>query len=268
MDNPSARDAGEPVTIESIINQYGRYVYNMALSLSSNPENAEDLAQETLIQAWKHLTAIKNPAAIKKWLHTICINEFRMMLRKENRENISYVENLEDLEKDGRLLVNVSPTAIDELQTAEEVAKVRDGCFLAMARKLTLNQRLTFSLIDMFDLSVTEVAVILDLTPKAVQGLLYRARMNLDAFFQGHCSFLDIGNPCSCIAWIGFMQERTSWQETMAQKVQTLDYKEKDYRFDPHVRQMILHYYQNIPTQQPPKAWYAKVISLIEQIYK
>lgn len=257
--------SSKSITIESVINQYGQYVYNLALKLSANPENAEDLTQETLIKAWKHLQDIKDTSAIKNWLRTICINEFRMMFRKEKRENICFVENIEDLESDSMLLVDVQPLALDEIQTTEEVGKLRDGCFLAMTQKLSLNQRLAFSLIDMFGMSLKDVAEILELTPKAVKGLLYRARMNLDSFFQGHCSFLDINNPCKCTAWIDFLQTRNSLQEIMEQ---TLDYKKTGYVFDPEVRQKILHYYHDMPSQKPSREWFDKVILLVRNFYK
>lgn len=257
--------SSKSITIESVINQYGQYVYNLALKLSANPENAEDLAQETLIKAWKHLQDINDTSAIKSWLRTICINEFRMMLRKEKRENICFVENIEDLESDSMLLVDVQPLALDEIQTTEEVGKLRDGCFLAMTQKLSLNQRLAFSLIDMFGMSLNDVAEILELTPKAVKGLLYRARMNLDSFFQGHCSFLEINNPCKCTAWIDFLQTRNSLQEVMEQ---TLDYKKAGYVFDPKVRQKILHYYHDMPNQKPSQEWFDKVILLVRNFYK
>lgn len=255
----------EPINIEKVINQYGQYVYNLALKLSANPNTAEDLAQETFIKAWKHISEIKNTSSIKNWLRTICINEFRMLLRKTNREKTSYVENLEELENDSHLLVRVSPLAIDEIQTTEEMARLRNGCFLAMTQKLSLNQRIAFSLIDMFGLSIKEVAEILEITPKAVKGLLYRARMNLEAFFQSHCSFLDINNPCSCTAWIEFVQSRNSLQKIMAE---TLNYKETGYVFDPEVRQKILYYYHNMPLEQPPQEWYDKVIFLVKSFYK
>ncbi|PXV89195.1 RNA polymerase ECF family sigma subunit [Lachnotalea glycerini] len=275
MDKNTAQEADaykentteDELTIEVVITKYGNYIYNLALKLSSNPEDANDLAQETFIKAWKHIADVKEPIAIKKWLRTICVNEFRMMIRKEKRDNICYVENVEDLEKDSTLLINVSPLVIDEIQTTEEVIKLRNGCFLAMTRKLTLNQRITFSLIDMFGLSKNEVSEILGLSEKAVKGLLYRARMNLESFFQGHCSFLDINNPCSCTAWIEFMQNRSQLQEEMKQKIDILDYKERGYSFDSNVRQKILHYYNNMPDQRPSQEWYEKVIELVKKSY-
>lgn len=141
------------ISIEEIVEQYSTYIYNLAYRLSGKSELAEDITQETLIKAWKHIDELHNPKAIKKWLHTICVNEFKMILRKDNK-NIMYVDNIEELEKDSQLLVPNQETIIDEVQANEDVQNLRNGCFLAMSRKLTLNQRIAFSLIDMFGLSI------------------------------------------------------------------------------------------------------------------
>lgn len=254
------------IAIESVIEQYGSYVYNLAFRLSGKPENAQDLAQETFIKAWKYLVDLKEPTALKKWLHVISVNEYKMMVRKETREDVEYIGNIEELENDSNLLIDFQEIVIDEILMSEEIAKIRNGCFFAMSRKLSLNQRIAFSLIDMFGLSISEVANILDITPKAVKGLLYRARMNLDAFFQGHCNILDIKNPCSCESWKAFYRMRDEIQKIMEEKLP--NYKEKEYSFDLQVREKIAYFYRQIPEQQPSKEWYQNVIALVENIYR
>lgn len=101
-----AKNPPPNLSMEKIIEEYGTYIFNIAYKLSGKTEQAEDIAQETFIKAWKHLNELKDHAALKHWLHTICINEFRMTLRKDSRQKITYTDNLEALEKDGELLVN------------------------------------------------------------------------------------------------------------------------------------------------------------------
>lgn len=251
-------------SMEKIIEEYGTYIFNISYKLSGKTEQAEDIAQETFIKAWKHLDELKDPTALKQWLHTICINEFRMTLRKDIRQKTTYIDNIEDLEKDGELLVNPPESIIEEIQASEDVISMRNGCFLAMSRKLSVNQRIVFSLIDMFGLSIQEVADILGITNKAVKGLLYRARMNLDAFFQSHCYFFNTENPCRCEAWVVFFQNRNELQTYMQDKI--LDYTEKGYNFDLEVRQKLALYYHQIPDHIPRKEWYQSVISQFENI--
>ncbi len=54
--------------IERIINTYGSYVFNYALKLSCNPSVAEDLTQETFINAWKKINTLEDSNVIKSWL--------------------------------------------------------------------------------------------------------------------------------------------------------------------------------------------------------
>ena len=51
--------------------------------------------------------------------------------------------------------MNPTEDVIEEVQASEDVISMRNGCFLAMSRKLSVNQRIVFSLIDMFGLSIT-----------------------------------------------------------------------------------------------------------------
>ena len=252
------------VSIDEIVKEYGTYIYNIAYKLTGKTEQAEDITQETFIKAWKHLDELKDQTAVKQWLHTICVNEFRMSLRKDSRQKTIYVDNIEELEKDGELLVNPPENVIEEVQASEDVISMRNGCFLAMSRKLSVNQRITFSFIDMFGLSIQEVADILGITPKAVKGLLYRARMNIDSFFQSHCYFLNTENPCRCRAWAEFFQTRNELQAFMQDKI--LDYTEKGYEFDLEIRGKIASYYHQIPAQMPRKEWYQMVISQFKNI--
>lgn len=258
------KECTSEITIEEVFQQYGNYIFNFAYKLSGKAEMAEDIAQETFIKAWKHVDELKSHAAIKQWLHTICVNEFRMALRKNTRQNITYIENIEELEKDGELLVSLPESMIDEIQAKEDVIALRNGCFLAMTRKLSLNQRIVFSLIDMFGLSIKDTADILGITPKAVKGLLYRARMNLDSFFQGHCYFLNTNHPCHCEAWIDFFKNRSTLQSVMQGEMP--DYKEKGYAFDPEVRRKVEFYYQKMPDKAPGKEWYQNVLSQIKKL--
>lgn len=256
------------MNIEIIINEYGSYIYNYALKLTCHPIAAEDLSQETFINAWKHINTLKDEYAIKAWLRKICFNLF---LNKE-RKNQNKLENLYDeIEKDASLYTCSLPTPEDEIIVDESIRELQNGCFLAMVRKLTLNQRITFSLIDMFGLSIDDVSNILGISIGAVKGLLYRSRMKIDSFFAHHCSILDTNNPCSCKAWIEFSKKRSNMQDAAEKKkhkfVKQLDYKNVNYVFNDSVRRKINFLYKNMPQKKPSDLWYRNVTELISEMY-
>lgn len=246
--------------IENLIHEYGAYVFHFALKLTCHPQKAEDIAQETFIQAWKNLNQLKEEKAIKKWLRTICFHCFLMDYRKNDTKKVAYVEDITILEKEGKFLMRENPLPEEEVLVEESIKELQNGCFYAMVRKLTLSQRITFSLIDMFGLSVGEVAEIMELSETAVKGLLHRARMNLDAFFSDHCNLIDAKNPCSCKAWIKFSKSREKNQQMARKILDTLEDKSDTYKFDSSVRAKIHFLYSNMPDKKPDVEWYQKTI--------
>jgi RNA polymerase sigma-70 factor (ECF subfamily) len=62
--------------IEQLIKEYGTSIYNYALRLSCHPKDAEDLMQETFINAWRYLEELRDERAVKQWLNSICYHQF------------------------------------------------------------------------------------------------------------------------------------------------------------------------------------------------
>jgi len=252
---------------EELIHNYGTYIYNYALKLSCHPNTAEDLCQETFIKAWKKIDTLKNPDAIKSWLRRICFNNFLMNERKKNNHIELLYDEIINLEQEGNLYINTYTKPEDEIIVKESISELQNGCFLAMARLLTLNQRIAFSLVDMFGLSLEEVSEILNISKSATKGLLYRAHMNLDSFFDNHCNILDVKNPCSCEAWIEFANKKENLQIEAKQKnnklIKTINYKESNYTFNNNVRNKINYLYKNMPDKKPSDEWYEGIIKVL-----
>lgn len=252
------------MNVKELIYTYGKYIYNYALRLSCHPSTAEDLCQETFTKAWQKIDTLKNPNAIKAWLRKICFNNFLVNERKKgNSVQRPFDDEIQELEKEGEFYINSYPRPEDQVIVRESVSEMQNGCFLAMVRYLTLNQRMTFSLIDMFGLSLQEVSQILNISKGAVKGLLYRAHMNLDSFFQDHCSILDVENPCRCEAWIEFYSRRQTLQDKV-QTVKTLNYKKSGYVFNKYTFNKIKYLYKNMPEKRPSDDWYQKIVDSLK----
>lgn len=250
--------------IEEVVNTYGSYIYKYALKLTCDPQKAEDIAQETLISAWKNIEQLRDEQAIKKWLRTICFNHFLMDYRKNMHRNEELCENIEVLEAEGKVLTTQIPNPDEEIIVEESIRKIQNGCFYAMVRKLTLHQRIAFSLTDMFGLSINEVAEILQLSESASKGLLHRARMNLDSFFAGHCNIIDVLNPCRCQAWIDFRNTHEKNKQEVKDIIKALEYNENNYRFSQTVRDKIYYLYRNMPDEQPKEKWFEDIINSLK----
>lgn len=248
---------------QDIMQTYGTYIYNFSLKLTTNPDDASDLLQNTFLKAWQHINELRDDKAIKYWLRAICFNEFKMWLRKYKHITLDFKEDMDEFGQDYPAMISIKPSVIDEMVMEEQVKKLRDGCFLAMTRKLTLPQRMAFSLVDMFGLTITETAGLLDITPKAVKGLLYRARSCLTNFFKDHCNILEMNNPCSCQAWMDFMKDRDKFQQLLKMKPFSLDYH--GHKFDPIIYQKILSIYHHTPDKRPEDHWFTDIIQIINK---
>ena len=249
--------------ILKIYKGYYQYIYNYALRLSCHPEDACDITQETFVIALTKLDSLKNEEAIAGWLRTICFHQFIDQTRRN--KYLVEIDDWEQLEKDGRLLGAVEVQPEDEVIVSEEIRDLQNGCFLAMVRKLTLNQRITFSLVDMYGMKIEDVSNILLISQSAAKGLLYRARMNIDSFFANHCDLMNEKNPCSCKAWIEFSNRRNDLHKSTKKLIEKLDFSKEGYVFNAAVREKIYYLYRNMPDKKPPDAWYKNVLNILEK---
>lgn len=249
--------------ISEIYQNYYTYIYNYALKLTCHPDDAADVTQETFIKAMEKLDKLQSNNALAKWLRTICFHEFINKARKDKDKYLVETEDWTMLENEGKLLTSITVEPEEEIVVDEEIRDMQNGCFLAMVRKLTLNQRIIFSLVDMYGIDIENAAGILNITKGAAKGLLYRARMNIDSFFADHCSILNEENPCSCRAWITFSKNRENLQKSTKRIIKKLDFTEKEYVYDEDVRKKIAYLYSTMPEKKPSDEWYKSVLEVI-----
>src|ERR1700724_3220726 len=81
-----------------LIRPYERTVYMTALSVVREPAEAEDVAQEAILKAYRGLASFRGDAKFSSWLISITLNEARSRLRKSARVT---VESLDDTGQDG-----------------------------------------------------------------------------------------------------------------------------------------------------------------------
>ncbi len=249
--------------ILDIYNNYYQYIYNYALRLSCHPEDALDITQDTFLTALLKINSLKNEQAIAGWLRSICFHKFIDQTRRN--KYLIVTEDWNSLDHDGNLLASTEVQPETEVIVSEEIRDLQNGCFLAMVRKLTLNQRITFSLVDMYGMKIEAVADILKVSLSAAKGLLYRARMNIDSFFAYHCDLINESNPCSCKAWITFSTQRNALHQDTKKLIEKLDFTKDGYVFDEIIRKKIFYLYRNMPDKKPSEEWYRKVHKILKE---
>ena len=159
--------AGSYTAFEELVNRYEKKIYRLGLNLTGNPEDAEDMLQETFLKAFEHLPNFREDSRFYTWIVRIAINQGLMKLRK--RRSSKEVQLDEPSNDDGdvmpREFADWRPNPEQELQRAELETILQDA-----ARALPLTFRTVFFLRDVEGLSTEETAEMLNLSEGAVKA--------------------------------------------------------------------------------------------------
>ncbi len=160
-----------------LVNQYERNIFRLALNVTSNKEDAEDVLQETFLKAYTHLGRFQGNSRFYTWVVRIAVNESLMKLRKRRSDRqVSLDEGLET-DDNGPLPREIADWGDNPEQ---RYAKTEWQEILAEATQ-TLEPafRTVFTLRDVEQLSTEETAEALGLSVPAVKSRLLRARLKL-----------------------------------------------------------------------------------------
>jgi len=169
--------AGETDLFHELIRPYERMVYLSILTMLRNEQEAEDAAQEVMINAFRHLKSFRGDAKFSTWLVTIAMNEGRQRLRKAKAAQLeSLDEGKEDREGD------FTPAVLTDWREipSEALEKKEMRQILRQAvDQLPPIYREVLVLRDLEELNQEETASALGINVPLVKVRLHRARMML-----------------------------------------------------------------------------------------
>lgn len=168
--------AGSYAAFEELVNRYEKKIYRLGINLTGNPEDAEDVLQETFLKAFQHLPDFREDSRFYTWIVRIAVNEGLMKLRKRRSDKSVPMEDTVDEEGAvmPREVADWRPNPEQQLAQAELETILNDA-----ARSLPPTFRTVFFLRDVEGLSTQETAELLGLTVSAVKARLFRARLQL-----------------------------------------------------------------------------------------
>ena len=175
---------GDSDAFFELVRPYERAVFLAALSLVKNDADAEDVAQEAILKAFKNLARFRQEAKFSTWLIQIAINEAKMKLRKERRHLYESIEEAR-LGDDGDYTPQdfadwreIPSEALEQKELRTALTKALDS--------LSAKYRTVLILRDVQHLSITETAEALGLSEANVKTRLSRARLQMrDALAPG-----------------------------------------------------------------------------------
>ncbi len=172
----AALKAGDRAACAVMVKRFSPRIYRVALKLMGDPDEAEEVLQETFISACQHVRDFEGRSSLGTWLYRIATNAGLMRLRRRKLETVSIDDpvELEDGEVAPRQLIdwgwNPEKHALNE-----ELRRVMDEAIAALPETL----RATFILRDIEGLSTAETAETLGISESAAKVRLHRARMRL-----------------------------------------------------------------------------------------
>jgi len=158
---------GDRAAFAALVRAHQDAVYTLARKLVGDPHLASDVAQETLIRAWKALPKFRGDARLSTWLHRITVNT--AWTHKKRVRKHSSIDDHHEL---------AAPEGIDDPVFAGEIAELRGNLRAALDR-LPEGQRQVVVMKDVHGWSHAEIAESMGITVTAAKVRLHRARARL-----------------------------------------------------------------------------------------
>lgn len=165
---------GEESAFKLLVENYQDRVYYTVLNILQNAEEAEDTAQDTFIQVYESIDGFKEASTLATWIFKIAIRKALEKIRKQ---------------KNRQRLHSMMPWWMPSEEKSIDAAYLNPGISNENKEKATIifkaisdlpyNQRIAFTLIRVQGMKHDEVSVLMELSIKAIESLLSRAKENL-----------------------------------------------------------------------------------------
>lgn len=176
--------AGKTDAFEQFVEHFRSKIFHYSWLMCGRPEDAEEVAQETLLHVFESLEQLREPERVRAWVFRIAKNACLMQRRKSIFAPTHEISTDELLPSDEPSGAELPP---DREYLRGELRAVLDR----IIAELPPNYRSVVVLREMEELSTDETAQILDVAPDVVKTRLHRARVamrqRLDCYLHNRC---------------------------------------------------------------------------------
>lgn len=171
---------GNEAAFKIFVETHQDRVFNTALGIVQNAADAEDVAQEVFIQAYRSIGSFKGESKLSTWLYRIATTRSLDLLRsKKSKKRHGFLQRL--FNDQGEL--QYDPPDFHHPGVALEQKENAAKLFKAIA-KLPENQKAAFTLHKLEGISYQEISEVLQTTISSVEMLMYRAKQNLKKMLE------------------------------------------------------------------------------------
>lgn len=166
---------GDESAFKKLVDEWQAMVYNTAISIVQNEDDADDITQEVFIQVYQSVSSFKGESKFSTWLYRITISKaLDHEKRKKRKKRFGFVQSL--FGNDGE--EQLHPVEFNHPGVQLEKKEKASELFSAL-NKIPDKQRIAFTLHKLEGQSYQEVADIMNTTLYAVESLMGRAKINL-----------------------------------------------------------------------------------------
>lgn len=166
---------GDEAAFKKLVDEYQVMVYNTALGIVQNEDDADDITQEVFIQVFRSVSSFKGESKFSTWLYRIAIGKaLDHEKKKKRKKRFGFVQSLFG----GNDEVDMQAAEFDHPGVKME-NKERAGELFNALKQIPDKQRTAFTLHKLEGQSYQEVAEIMNTTLYAVESLMGRAKANL-----------------------------------------------------------------------------------------
>jgi RNA polymerase sigma factor (sigma-70 family) len=170
-----ALQQGAQQAFNQLVEAYQHMVYNVALGIVQQQEEAEDIAQEVFIQVHQSIKDFKSEAKLSTWLYRITITKsLDWQRRKTRKKRFGIIQNLFGINNE---VMHEAPEFHHPGIVMEN--KEQAAVLFKAINLLPDNQKIAFTLNKVEGLSYQDVADVMHVTVASVEAYLHRAKENL-----------------------------------------------------------------------------------------
>lgn len=173
---------GDESAFGKMIDEWQDMVYNTAVSIVQNTDDADDITQEVFIQVYQSISSFKGESKFSTWLYRITLSKaLDHEKRKKRKKRFAFVQSLFGNGEEEQ----VEAVEFDHPGVLMEKKENAAVLFKAL-KQIPENQRIAFTLHKLEGQPYQEIATIMGTTLYAVESLMGRAKGNLRKTLKKH----------------------------------------------------------------------------------
>ncbi len=166
---------GDETAFKTIVQTCQDMVYNTAIGIVQNSEDAEDIAQEVFVKVYESIKNFKGESKLSTWIYRITISKALDHERRKNRKKrFAFIKSLLGTNNE----TTTHPPDFHHPGVVMDNKENASVLFKAI-KELPVNQRTAFTLNKLEGLSYHEVSDVMNTSASSVESLLHRAKKNL-----------------------------------------------------------------------------------------